>query len=282
MVTGATSGLGRETARVLAAKGAEVILAVRDTARGERVVSEIRGDIPEARVSEREVDLASLASIKTFADELTGEIDRLDLLSNNAGLMVPPLGYTEDGFELQMGTNHFGPFALTGRLMSLLKATPGSRVTVTSSIASRQGDPDLTDLDWRSRKYNAWRAYGDSKMANLVFAYEMIRRLDGTGPKVCVCHPGWTKTDLQRHSGVASFLSPIMGMRIGQGVLSPLRAATDPDVTSGDFFGPDGMMQMRGYPVRVEPVALAKDPELARRLWEISIERTGVDFKPGE
>lgn len=282
VVTGATSGLGLETARVLSATGASVILAVRDTARGEKVASELRGATPGAEVSVRKLDLASLASIEAFAEKLTGAMDRLDLLVNNAGVMVPPLSHTEDGFELQMGTNHFGAFALTGRLMGVLKATPGSRVTVTSSVAHRQGHPDLADLDWRSRKYDAWRAYSDSKMANLLFAYEMVRRLDGTGPKVCISHPGWTRTQLQRHSGVASFLNPIMSMRLSKGVLAPLRAATDPDAKSGDFFGPDGLMQMRGYPVRVEPVALAKDTELARSLWEISVERTGVDFKRGE
>lgn len=278
VVTGATSGLGRQTARVLASRGAEVILAVRDTDRGGHVATELRAAQPTAEIEVRKLDLASLASIEAFADGLAEDIDRLDILINNAGVMVPPLGYTEDGFELQMGTNHFGGFALTGRLMGLLSATPGARITVTSSVAHRRGNPDLADLDWRTRRYNAWRAYGDSKIANLLFAYELSRRLGGTGPTVCASHPGWTRTDLQRHSGVANVLNPIIAMPVEQGVLAPLRAATDPEARSGDFFGPDGRGEMRGYPVRVEPVERAKDPELARRLWEISVERTGVPY----
>lgn len=279
VVTGATSGLGRETARALASKGAEVVLAVRGTDRGEKVAAEFRAAQPAAQLEVRKLDLASLASIEAFADGLVGEVDRLDILANNAGVMVPPLGYTEDGFELQMGTNHFGTFALTGRLMGLLSATPGARITVTSSVAHRRGDPDLDDLDWRNRRYNAWRAYGDSKIANLLFAFELNRRLGGAGPTVCASHPGWTRTDLQRHSGMASFLNPLVAMPVERGVLAPLRAATDPEARSGDFFGPDGRGEMRGYPVRVEPVDLAKDPELAGRLWEISAERTGVVFE---
>ena len=181
VVTGATSGLGRETARVLASKGAEVILAVRDTAKGESVAAQMRAADPKAAISIRKLDQASLASIKSFAEAFAGDFDRLDILVNNAGVMVPPLGHTEDGFELQMGTNHFGTFALTGRLMPLLRATPGARISVTSSVAHRRGNPDLSDLDWHRRKYSAWTAYGDSKMANLLFAYELVRRLNGEG-----------------------------------------------------------------------------------------------------
>lgn len=205
VVTGATSGLGRETARVPAAKGAEVVLAVRDIDRGEKVAAELRTARPGARVEARTLDLASLASIAAFADRLTAEIDRLDILANNAGVMVPPLGYTEDAFELN-------------------------------------------------------------------------RRLGGTGPTVCASHPGWTRTHLQRHSGMLGLLNPIVGMRVEQGVLAPLRAAADPGARSGDFFGPDGRGEMRGYPVRVEPVGRAKNAELARRQWEVSDERTGVAF----
>ena len=162
--------------------------------------------------------------------------------------------------------------------MPLLKATPGSRVTVTSSVAHRRGNPDLTDLDWKRRKYSAWSAYGDSKMANLLFARELTRRLNGEGPTVVAGHPGWTNTDLQRHSGVARFLNPFVAMPLEKGVLSPLRAATDPKARSGEFYGPDGRGEMRGWPTRVEPVPLAKNDELARKLWEISEQRTGVTY----
>ncbi|MBY5971105.1 SDR family NAD(P)-dependent oxidoreductase [Ferrimonas balearica] len=278
LITGATGGLGLAQAKALAKRGATLILGVRNTEKGQAAADEIRKAAPQSNVTVRTLDLASLASIASFTDSFLAEHDSLDLLINNAGVMVPPLGHTEDGFELQMGTNHFGPFALTGRLMPLLKATPGSRVTVTSSVAHRQGDPDLSDLDWTARKYNAWKAYGDSKIANLLFAYELTRRLSGQGPVVVAGHPGWTRTDLQRHSGVARVLNPIVAMPISQGMLGPLRAATDPTAKSGDFFGPTRMGQMRGYPDRVEPKALARDPDLAALLWQISEERTGVTY----
>ena len=276
LITGATSGLGLAEARVLARKGATLVLGVRDTAKGEKIAADLRKT--GADVTVRRIDMASLAAIRSFAANIKTELHRLDVLINNAGVMVPPYGLTEDGFELQMGTNHFGTYALTGLLLPLLQATPGSRVVLTSSVAHRQGNPDLSDIDWRSRTYNAWKAYGDSKIANLLFAYELNRRLAGNGPAVVAAHPGWTRTDLQRHSGMARCLNPIMGMPLAQGVLSPLRAATDPTAQSGDFFGPTGMMQMKGYPERVEPIALAKDANLAAGLWEISAERTGVTY----
>ncbi|WP_423822560.1 oxidoreductase [Salinisphaera sp. SPP-AMP-43] len=282
VVTGATSALGREIARALLANGAEVILAVRDRARGEALAALLGARDPAVRPAVRELDLASLGSIHSFAATLIAEVDRLDLLVNSAGVVMPPLGRTEDGFELQMGTNHFGTFALTARLWPLLKATPNSRVTVTSSIAHRRGGPHLADLDWRLREYDAGQAYSDSKLANLLFVYELDRRRTGTEPKVCACHPGWIRSGLQQHSGMARFFRPIRGMPAAQGALATLRAAVDPNAVSGDFFGPDGVLQMRGYPVRVEPVEFAKDPGLAQDLWEISAERTGIDFKLNE
>lgn len=278
LVTGATSGLGLAQAISLARKGARLTLGVRDQVKGRAAADCIRKVVPDADISLRDLDLASQTSIAAFADELTTAEDRLDLLINNAGVMVPPLGRTEDGFELQMGTNHFGTFALTGRLMPMLMATPGARVTVTSSVAHRQGNPNLSDLDWTRRRYFAWQAYGDSKIANLLFAFELVRRLDGRGPTVVAGHPGWTRTDLQRHSGVARFLNPIVAMPLDQGMLGPLRAATDPTAQPGDFFGPTRLGQMRGYPERVEPKPMARDPNLAGALWEVSQQRTGVTY----
>ncbi|MCA0042726.1 oxidoreductase [Celeribacter litoreus] len=278
LITGATSGLGRAEAEMLARKGAALVFGVRNISKAQAVAKDIREATPGAQIIVRELDLASLTSINRFACGVMTELSTLDVLVNNAGVMVPPYGHTEDGFELQMGTNHFGTFALTGLLLPLLRKTPGARITVTSSIAHKQGDPDLSDLDWTRRKYNAWKAYGDSKIANLLFAYELVRRLGSNGPKVVAAHPGWTRTDLQRHSGIARFLNPLMGMPLAQGVLSPLRAATDPDAQTGDFFGPTKLGQMRGYPERVEPKALARDPDLAAALWEISAERTGVTY----
>lgn len=255
---------------------------MRDTRRGEEVTATIRAATPGASVEVRALDLASLASIATFATTFRADHDRLDVLVNNAGVMVPPFGRTADGFELQMGTNHFGTFALTGRLLPLLRATQGSRVTVTTSVAHKRGKPDLDDLDWTARPYDAWQAYSDSKIANLLFAFELVRRLEGRGPSVVAAHPGWTATDLQRHSGVASVLNHLVAMRLDRGVLSPLRAATDPAATSGDFFGPTKFADMRGDPDHATAVPLAHDRTLAARLWAISTDRTGVTCDFGE
>lgn len=281
LITGGTSGLGKAEAEMLAERGAGVVLGVRNLARGESVADGIRKATPGAHIEVRELDLASLASIARFAEGLLRDHDRLDVLVNNAGVMVPPYGKTEDGFELQMGTNHFGAFALTGRLLPLLRKTPDSRVTVTSSVAHKQGKPDLQDLDWTARKYSAWQAYSDSKIANLLFAFELDWRLKGNGPKVVAAHPGWTATDLQRHSGMASFFNHIVAMPLSKGVLAPLRAATDPAAQSGDFYGPTRFNDMRGYPEHAVAIPLANDHDVAAELWEISTERTGVTYNFG-
>ncbi|MAM62252.1 oxidoreductase [Maritimibacter sp. UBA3975] len=278
LITGGTSGLGRTETEILAGTGAEVIVAARNTDKGDDVVRSIREARPDAKIEMRQLDLASLASIESFAHRFTQDFDRLDVLINNAGVMVPPYGKTEDGFELQMGTNHFGTFALTGRLLPLLRQTPDSRVVVTSSMAHRQGDPDLSDLDWTERKYNAWQAYGDSKIANLLFTFELDRRLDGKGPRVIAAHPGWTATDLQRHSEVANLLNHVFAMKPEQGALSPLRAATDPTATSGEYYGPTKMGGMRGYPEHATAIPRANDRDLAAELWAVSTERTGVSY----
>ncbi|MCG8443366.1 MAG: short chain dehydrogenase, partial [Caulobacterales bacterium] len=199
----------------------------------------------------------------------------------NAGVMVPPYAKTEDGFELQFGTNHLGHFALTGRLLGALKAAAGSRLVVVSSLAHRYGGLDFADLAWESRPYSARRAYCDSKLANLLFAHELARRLEAAGanaPRVTAAHPGWTSTDLQRHASSFRFLNIFFGQDIRAGALPTLRAAFDPDARAGDYFGPSRHFEMHGPPVTVRSNARSRDEDAARRLWEISEELTGVAY----
>ncbi len=278
VVTGASAGIGAETARVLAARGARVILGVRNIDKGERVVAAIRARHPEAQVEVQRLDLASLALVKRFAQGTRTRLTRLDLLVNNAGVMAPPESQTEDGFELQFGTNHLGHFALVGHLMPLLQSTRGARIVVLSSQAHRFAKPDFEDLNWRDRRYNASRAYGASKFANLSFALELARRLDGAGPVVTAAHPGWTETELQRHSGPVRFLNRFFAQNVEMGALPTLRAAFDPAAQPGDYFGPKGFLELRGAPVKVAPSARVLDEETAGRLWHVSEGLTGVSY----
>jgi NAD(P)-dependent dehydrogenase (short-subunit alcohol dehydrogenase family) len=226
------------------------------------------------------LDLASLKSIKSFADDFKAKYSKFDLLINNGGVMMPPYSKTEDGFELQFGTNHLGHFALTAQLMNLLKNTENSRVVNVSSGAHNYGNINFDDLTWEKRKYKPMSAYGDSKIANLYFTYELQNRLskDGSNPMVTAAHPGWTATELQRHSGLFEFLNNFFAMKIEQGTLPTLRAAFDGNAQSGDYFGPDGFREMRGYPVKVESNKLSHDKEIAKKLWNVSEELTGVNF----
>lgn len=280
IITGASSGLGKEATKVLAQKQAHVIMAVRNTAKAEKVKAEILQTVPTANLEIRSLDLSSLSSVKTFSEEILAEQKSLDTLINNAGIMMCPYSQTEDGFEIQMGTNHLGHFALTGHLMPLLKRTRGARVVVTSSIAHKTGDINFEDLNWESRKYNTNKAYSDSKLANLYFTYELVDRLkaDEAAPLVICAHPGWTKTELDRHSGLASFIGNIIAQKVDMGTLPTLRAATEPTAKPGDYFGPKGMMEMRGYPVLVASNELSHDREKAKRLWEMSAELTKVNY----
>ena len=280
VVTGSTSGIGKETARVLAGKNATVVMAVRNTVKGEAVAEEIRREHGSADVVVRPLDLSSLDSVRSFAEALIGEFDQLEVLINNAGVMMCPYAKTADGFEIQMGTNHFGHFALTGLLMPLLKKTEGSRIVVVSSTAHSFGNIDFADLDWETRRYNTRKAYSDSKIANLYFTYELARRLqdEGDRPKVTAAHPGWTATELQRHSGALQFLNKIFAQSAEMGALPTLRAGYDDTAEPGDFFGPDGILNMRGHPVAHDSNKLSRDQAIAARLWEVSEERTGVGY----
>ena len=266
IVTGSSSGIGFEAAKALANKNAKVIIAVRNLAKGEKAKSKILSKNKNANVELMKLDLADLSSVKAFAQEFKNKFQKLDLLINNAGVMIPPYSKTKDGFELQFGTNHLGHFALTLQLLDLINATPNARIVNVASAAHKYGNIDFNDLNWEKRKYKSWRAYGDSKIANLYFTQELGRKLIDKKVIVTAAHPGWTATDLQRHSGLFSFLNNFFAMNQEQGALPTLRAATDDSANSGDYFGPDGWQEWRGYPVKVDMTKLAKDDNIAKKI----------------
>jgi NAD(P)-dependent dehydrogenase (short-subunit alcohol dehydrogenase family) len=286
IVTGANSGLGLETARELARHGARVVMACRNTAKGQEALREIQASAPNAQLELSELDLSSLASVKAFAERYLSEHDGLDLLINNAGLMAPPRGETADGFELQLGTNHLGHFALTGQLIGAMEGREDARVIALSSIAHRTGKIKFDDLQ-SERRYSRWRAYGQSKLADLMTALELDRRLRAAGSKVksIAAHPGYSATNLQ---SAAPPLLDRMVMRVtnaigaqsaDMGALPVLYAATYPDLPGGVFVGPDAFAELRGYPHVTTPNRAARDEDVAARLWAVSEELTGVHFK---
>jgi len=280
IVTGSNSGIGFATARALAVKNATVIMAVRNEGKGEEAAAKIRSESQNADVHVMKLDLSDLTSIRTFTDEFKAKYSRLDLLINNAGVMVPPYSKTAEGFELQMGTNHLGHFALTGLLIDLIKQAPNSRVVNVSSLAHTMGKLDFDDLNWETRKYKKWQAYGASKIANLYFTYGLQKKL-GNGTSnvtVAAAHPGWTATELQRHSPLTSTLNFFFAQNTSMGALPTLYAATAPDVKGGDFFGPSGFKEMKGYPKKVASNPLSHDAEIAKRLWAVSENLTGIKF----
>jgi len=280
IITGANSGIGYEAAKVLATKGAEIILAVRSQAKGDAAVALIRAENPNAKLAVQLLDLASLNSVKIFADQFKAHYKQLDLLINNAGIMVPPYGKTVDGFESQFGTNHLGHFALTAQLYSLLKSTPNSRIINVSSNAHNMGKLQLDDLAWETRKYSPWKAYGDSKLANLYFTYELSRKISAAGQSVTVAaaHPGLTASNLAK-GAVIRFFNSIFAQSGSMGALPTLMAATESSVKSGDYFGPSGISGWRGYPQQVFSNKLSHATDIAARLWEISEQLTGVKFQ---
>src|SRR6266436_514915 len=280
VVTGANTGLGFETARVLAARGASVVLAVRDTDKGKRAAARIAGTAPGADVMVQPLDLASLDSVRAAADELRARHPRIDLLVNNAGVMFTPRQATRDGFELQFGTNHLGSFALTGLLLEQMLAVPGSRVVTVSSIAHRlRARINFDDLQ-SQRSYNRVAAYGQSKLANLMFTYELQRRLSGAGTTIAVAaHPGFAATGLTRNSpAIAAFSYALVSQQAAMGALPILRAATDPAVAGGQYYGPGGLFGARGYPELAHSSRRSRDTAIQRRLWRVSEELTGVTF----
>jgi NAD(P)-dependent dehydrogenase (short-subunit alcohol dehydrogenase family) len=281
VVTGANTGLGFETARVLAAHGASVVLAVRDTEKGKDAAARIAATVPGANATVQHLDLASLESIRAAAGELRAQHPRIDLLINNAGVMFPPKQATGDGFELQLGTNHLGHFALTGLLLEQMLPVPGSRVVTVSSTAHRlRARINFDDLQ-SERSYRRVAAYGQSKLANLMFTYELHRRLwHGMRATIAVAaHPGFAATELTRNSpAAAAALYRLFSQPAAVGALPVLRAATDPGVIGGQYYGPGRLFGTRGYPKLAKSSRQSHDTASQRRLWTISEELTGVTF----
>jgi NAD(P)-dependent dehydrogenase (short-subunit alcohol dehydrogenase family) len=281
VVTGANTGLGFETAQVLAARGASVVLAVRDIEKGKRAAARIAGTAPGADVTVQPLDLASLDSVRAAAGALRATHPGIDLLINNAGVMFPPRQTTGDGFELQFGTNHLGHFAFTGLLLEQMLPVPGSRVVTVSSQAHRIGARiDFDDLQ-SERSYRRVAAYSQSKLANLMFTYELQRRLSGAGTTIAVAaHPGLAATELTRNSPAitAFFYARVMSQQAAMGALPTLRAATDPGVLGGQYYGPRGFFGTRGYPKLAKSSRQSHDTAIQRRLWAVSEELTGVTF----
>jgi NAD(P)-dependent dehydrogenase (short-subunit alcohol dehydrogenase family) len=283
VITGANTGLGYETAVALAEHGAQVVLAVRNLDKGKDAAARITARAPQAQVALQELDLTSLESIRAAAEQLRSGYDRIDLLINNAGVMWTPKSATKDGFELQFGTNHLGHFALTGLLLDRLLPVAGSRVVTVSSVGHRiRAAIHFDDLQWE-RGYSRVGAYGQSKLANLLFTYELQRRLAPHGTTIAAAaHPGGSRTELTRNlpallASVASVLEPIF-QGADMGALPTLRAATDPGVLGGQYYGPDGLGQQRGYPKVVGSSDKSHDVDVQRRLWAVSEELTGVVY----
>jgi len=286
LVTGANTGTGFETAKALARKGARVILACRHLEKAMAAEQRIRAEVPGADLERLIVDLGSLASIREAALAVQTRYPKLDLLINNAGVMIPPRSRTADGFELQFGTNHLGHFALTGLLLPLLLAAPGSRVVTMSSTAHKFGRIAFDDLQ-SERRYRAWTAYGQSKIANLMFTFELQRRLEraGSATLALAAHPGYARTDLQRHAArqpltrlLMAALGAFMSQDAAHGALPLLRAAVDPAAEGAAFFGPSGCGELKGAPVRVKSNARSRDEAVQRRLWDVSAQLTQIVY----
>ena len=284
VITGANTGLGYETAAALAGRGARVVLGVRNLEKGRQAVARIAAATPGAEVELQELDLTSLESVRAAAAQLRSGHDRIDLLINNAGVMHTPKSTTKDGFELQFGTNHLGHFAFTGLLLDRLLPVAGSRVVTVSSIGHRiRAAIHFDDLQW-DRRYSRVGAYGQSKLANLLFTYELQRRLAPHGTTIAVAaHPGGSNTELMRNlprlvAAASSLLVEPLMQGADLGALPTLRAATDAGVLGGQYYGPDGFQEIRGYPKVVASSGQSHDVELQRRLWAVSEELTGVVY----
>jgi len=289
VVTGANGGLGYETARALARAGGRVVLACRDPGKGGRAADRIRAESRDVLVETLPLDLASLGSVRAFARAFSNSHERLDVLVNNAGVMGIRRSTTADGFEMQMGTNHLGHFALCGLLLEKLLAADGARVVTVSSTAHRIGRIQLDDLQGE-RSYSRWGAYAQSKLANLLFAYELQRRLAAAGrtQSSVACHPGWAATNLQFVAArlessrsmeyAASFANRLLSQDAASGALPILYAATAAGVRGGDYVGPSGPLELWGPPRVVGSSRRSHDADLARRLWQTSEEITGVRY----
>lgn len=294
VVTGATSGIGYEAAVELSAHGAHTVLACRDPSRARRAADQMVGATPSASVEVLEIDLADMASVRGAAERFRAEHARLDVLVNNAGVMGAPFAVTPDGFERQFATNHLGPFALTGLLLDMLLTTPGARVVTVSSLMHRIGRIRRNDPQRLTGRYHRWLAYADSKLANLLFTDELDRRLKAAGcdTRAVAAHPGWARTRLAANGPTlggshfrrrAGELAARLGQSPASGALPVLYAAVAGDVSGGDYFGPGGLAEQYGPPIRVRSSRRSHRRDDAARLWALSEELTGVryDLGPG-
>jgi NAD(P)-dependent dehydrogenase (short-subunit alcohol dehydrogenase family) len=287
IVSGGNSGLGFWSVKAFAENGAEVILASRSKENGEKAKAEILKEVPEGKIEVAELDLADLESVRRFAKNFQKKYSQLDVLLNNSGIMTTPYFTTKDGFEGQVGTNHLGHFALTGLLYPLLKKTPKSRVVNVSSMAHKYGKMKFSNLLFEKGKgYSPIKAYGRSKLANLLFTYELQRffELNKTDGISVAAHPGVSQTNLVRHLEDKLFfkiLYPVFKFMIQNakmGALPQIRASVDPHVKGGEYYGPNGFMELKGYPVKVKSNSASHKEEDARKLWEVSQKLTGVKF----
>ena len=291
LVTGANSGLGYHTSQMLAAAGARVLMACRSQGKAEAAMASIRQEAGDVALDFVALDLASLASVATAAEQVAGQVEALDILVNNAGIMAVPHALTPDGFETQIGTNHFGHFALTAALLPVLLMASAPRVVNVSSMAHRWTPGiDFDDLDWTRRRYRRWQAYGDSKIANLHFSYALARRAEAAAAPLLVAaaHPGYSDTHLQyvaaeQKSSAFEKAYMWLGNKLfaqsaAMGALPSVYAATMPDVVNGAYYGPDGFKQTRGHPTRVGSSRRSRDEATGERLWQVSEERCGLQF----
>ena len=290
IVTGGNSGIGYEAALEFARKRAKVILACRDLGKARTAAAQITASAPNSDVEVMALDLSDLASIRAFADAFHSQHPALHVLCNNAGVMAIPYRTTADGFEMQFGTNHLGHFALTGLLLDRLLATDGARVVNVSSTGHRFGQIRFDDLQWKNG-YSKWRAYGQSKLANLLFTLELQRRADAAGAKLLsvACHPGYAATNLQavgprmQGSSLMEYLTEVGNKYLAQsaamGALPTEYAAVSPDVHGADYIGPDGFAEQHGHPKKVGRSAAARDAASAKKLWDISEQLTNVHYK---
>lgn len=290
LVTGANSGLGLETTRGLAGAGATVFMACRSADKAEAAMADIHRQHAAADLRFLALDLADLTSVRSAAEQLLAQTSRLDLLINNAGVMALPERRTADGFEMQIGTNHFGHFALTAQLLDALEAGDAGRVVTVSSFIHRMGRIDLTDLNWANRRYDAWRAYGQAKLANLMFALSLNQRLRAAGRRTIsvASHPGYASTHLQlagpemkgsKLGGLAMQIgNRVFAQSQARGALPSLYAATAGDVRGGDYFGPNGFRELWGHPARAKIAGRAQKTDVANELWSLSESSTGVEY----
>lgn len=293
LVTGANSGLGFATATSLAARGALVILGCRDAGKAKAAMAAIGATVPSAKLEFLPGDLSDQASVRKAAELLKSRHSRLDIQVNNAGIMTLPYTKTKDGFEMLIGTNYLGHFALTGQLLELTQDTPGARIVTVTSLSERVGKLALDDLNWERTRYSKRGAYARSKLANLVFSLELDRRLRRAGAKAIsvAAHPGYAATNIVYGGGqggeglrrriwnlMARMGNALLAQPAERGALSSLHSATAPEIQGGDYIGPDGFIEFSGYPKRVKPSRQAQDPQLAADLWRLSEQLTGVRF----